>query len=140
MQSSHAPEGVTWSFAATCDVIKPCKQVGYISCFLRLICRFCQRQQALSIASLPYILCEGVFPMDLDRGSMSEMFGEAQKLSIRMLKPYILSHMLSLFKMCSLNGIYWIQISRNQKCSRPSRANYVELSGQLKNGCTIFTT
>ena len=43
-------------------------------------------------------------------------------------------------EMSSLNGMYWIQISRNLTRLRPSRANYLELSGRLRNQCTTFTT
>ena len=30
LQSNHAPQGVTWSCAATCDDINPCRKVGAI--------------------------------------------------------------------------------------------------------------
>ena len=56
LQSSPAPQGVMWSFAATCDVIDPCMQVGARLVFPRLICRLCPEitKAAVAVLSMEY--------------------------------------------------------------------------------------
>ena len=44
------------------------------------------------------------------------------------------------FKMFFPNGINWIAISRIPIHLRPSSVNYLELSGRLKNQCTMSTS
>ena len=57
LQPSHAPQGVMWSFAAICDVINPCRQVGTLHIFPRLIRRLCPRSAGIlnSMALLKWL-------------------------------------------------------------------------------------